>query len=313
LNQFNIFFKKTQSGNIADEYESKLLRDYRSDQEVTKLFYNFSENELSKPQIQIIPESLMSPNVDPKTLTHLLLGADVIKKSYKILTILGVMYICYYFITDKKNNYDLRFVLLLGISLSVLLAFSFLPFLSIDYDLFRTYHQLLVILALPSVLGITVSLNRIKAPYPLMIAVFFFSLYFVLSSRLFYQLIGGYPSSLVLANSGDDYDRYYISKADMLSTEWIGREKGRFTPIHTDSYTRFKLRALTTEDLHITDELTPISIVEQSYVLLSSSNVRNNTAFKNFNNRLIKFIIPTEFINVNKNVVYSNSKSVVFR
>ncbi|GEM_PF-3384846 len=314
VNQFNIFFEKKQDESAVEEYVNILTTNYKNnDVEGNNTYYKFSIAEIEDFSLDTLYQEKMPPFINPQILQPLYIGADLVKKTYKVLTIIGVVFVAYSLIFKKEKKYDTPYLLFLGVAFSLLIAFTSLPLFTVDYDVFRTYHQLLVVLALMPVVGLTLLFSIIKLPFKNFFIVTFFVFYFSLSTGLFYQLFGGYSYSLTLNNKGDDYDRYYIQEGEILSSQWIEKNREQYAPIHTDTYTKQKLRALSTDPLPVYDEITPISITQLGYVFLTQSQMENSAAYKNLNNRLIKHRIPKDFISQKKDKVYSNSKSEIYK
>lgn len=314
VNQFNIFFKKTQEAGVADEYLNKVVREYKlNNVEGNNTFYKFPIPYVNDFKIETLHQELMKPNVPSSYLQPILIGADLVKKTYKVLTIIGVLFVAFSLIVKKEKKYSAVYLMTLGIAFSLLIAFTSLPLFTLDYDVFRTYHQLLIVLALMPVLGLTILLRMLKVPFYHAFVIIFFVFYFSLSTGLFYQLLGGYSYSLTLNNKGDDFDRYYIREGEALSVKWIESNRDEYSPIHTDTYTKQKLRALSIDPLPVYDELTQLSITQMGYVFLTTSNLENGAAYKNLNNRLIKHRIPVEFIAEKKDKIYSNTKSEIYK
>ena len=122
-------------------------------------------------------------------------------------------------------------------------------------------------------------------------------------------LNGGTPLSL--ANSGEDFNRYYFTAPELASSRWLGEaaQPGQF--VYADHYAQLRLFALH-NNLTLTGDVTPLTLNQHAWVYASRTNVIDHTAEVLFDNSLVTYRFPASFLNANYDLVYTNGSSEVF-
>ena len=123
-------------------------------------------------------------------------------------------------------------------------------------------------------------------------------------------LNGGTP--LDLANSGEDFNRYYITAPELASSRWLGEavQPGQF--VYADSYAQLRLFAVNGSNLNLIGDVTPLTLNQHAWVYASRTNVIDHTAEVLFNNSRVTYSFPAGFLNANYDLVYTNGSSEVF-
>jgi len=210
-----------------------------------------------------------------------------------------------------KLDSGLRAMAVVGIvflGLQALLAF-------IDYGLFRLLQQELVFLVIPALLGakqLFAWLRIRRERVWLSIIMGALALSFLVLSGFVSELLGGSVAALPLSNSGFYYDAYYTSNQDISTFAWIKDNYPAGYPINTDSFTRMKLLANT--GITALDGITPDQITRQSYVVLTGINVTEDRVglYYSVNGQLLFYQYPTQFLNSDKNLIYSTNSTRVY-
>jgi hypothetical protein len=194
-----------------------------------------------------------------------------------------------------------------------------LPVLSVQYGLLRAFQQSLMFLGIFTVLG-SIALfawlpsQVLRVAAPILLAV----LFFLSSTGVITQALGGYYPQLNLNNSGTYYDLYYTHAQEIAGIDWLNNlasqtQNGRYFPvdIQADQFMFNKLGNYSS--LEATSDIYPGLIMKNSYVLLGYSNVMQNQATVSYNGNLITYTYPTQFLNQQKNLVYSNGGTEIYR
>ena len=194
-------------------------------------------------------------------------------------------------------------------------AVIFLPFASIGYDTMRTYQQVLIILSLPAVLGSLAIFKFLKKESLKTFTVsIIFIFYFLFISEFIPQLIGGTHSSMQLNNFGSGYDELYVHKSEIKSADWLFKGTGNKDMIYADVRAVNKLYSLTNTDTdRIENSIFPYTIDKRAYIYSSYTNTIKKIAFVSTKGSVISYNFPTEFLNQNKNKIYNNGESEIFR
>lgn len=158
---------------------------------------------------------------------------DIIAKLLQLLVVLGTVVLLLYYRKHPANEKD---IYILSASISFLVAlvlFTFLPQLSIGYDVTRLFQQAMTVLWLPTIFACEALffwLGRYKLAASASLLVL---IYFNLSSFM-PQLTGGYLPKLVLNNSGLYYDYFYTHKSDLIGTQWLASNRIRYMNVFMD-------------------------------------------------------------------------------
>jgi uncharacterized membrane protein len=125
--------------------------------------------------------------------------------------------------------------------------------------------------------------------------------------------IGGSGKSLIFENGGEQFNNFYISNSEVNSLQWINLNANNHQVFYFDRYTQLKvLSTLPTFEETIFKDITPKTIDKDSYVFSGSSNKQGiSTAY--YNGFFLNTYFPTKFLNKNKNKIYNNGGSEIFK
>ena len=191
-----------------------------------------------------------------------------------------------------------------------------LPFSSIDHDLTRIYQQVLIILSLPAVLGCFVIFKFFKKENLETFAVLsVFLFYFLFMSAFIPQIVGGpQDSSRQLNNFGRGYDEFYVHKSEIKSAIWLFKESNNYDKIYIDGRAGSRLWLVTNINTNrIIGSVLPSTMDKKAYVYSSYTNTIKKRAFVTYKGEVINYNFPTEFLNQNKNKIYNNGESELFK
>jgi len=298
LDQFNIFYKKTDVVSLIKEYEESIPSN------LTNTYSNTMYKLYPKYPSGI--KSVFNQSVN----LFIIYFRESLKVLGKIFIILGIFYL---FI--KRKNYNLNFIILNISCFSILAFLLVLPFISIQYDVIRTYQQILILLSIIAIFWAPTIFKRIpKINSEIFISIFLI-FYFLALSGVFYQISGGTGASMRLNNIGFEYGSYYVHQTEEKSGIWMSSYIGKNVIINADggANTRIRLIASSFPSFSIVKEVHPKKIVKNSYVYLTYQNKIEGLSFKSYNGKSFSFNFPTEFLNDNKNKIYNNGGSEIFK
>lgn len=307
--QWNFFHKRPDEIFLLQNYIGELTAEYKKIPHINT--YNQEENKKYKSGVVYSDPLPLILNLDSTYKIYIF--GEIIKKLVKIFIVVGVFYLIFY--KFKKKEIDMEYILLAIGSLFILTAVMILPFASIEYDLMRTYQQVLILLSLPSVLGGLVIFNFLKKEslkiYALLIV---FLLYFSFLSGFIPQITGGVDPFLQLNNSGSSYDEFYVHEAEIKSSNWLFENRAKDEIIYADKRASYKLWFSNNVDINkIIENVFPSVIDKNAYVYSSYTNTLESRAFAYFKGEIISYNFPTEFLNQNKNLIYNNGESEIFK
>jgi len=228
----------------------------------------------------------------------------------RFLLLFGILlYLIFY--KRSYTKHPLFFILGLVV-FSLFCLLMLLPFASMSYNLDRLYCQMLILLSPMSMLGI-VNLFK-KKNYSVLICTIFISLLLLNSIWFFFSLAGGNNLSMNLENGGSDYDMLYVSSSEISSGNWL-INVNLAKNIIADSYAKYKLYEIppTINVYHLQTNILPTTINKENYVYSSMSNTIQEITFKYYGRGLLTYNFPTKFLNENKNKIYCNGGSEIFK
>jgi uncharacterized membrane protein len=266
----------------------------------------------------------LPPTPVGRVLSRFGIAADVFNRtmrqgSARLLQILIGIGVVAYCLTQRRRG-DGRSLDLIGLgvaNLVVVASLVVLPVLSVEYGLLRAFQQALIVLDVFLVVGtmalVPARLSRWRVP----LATFLALVFFASSTGVLTQAVGSYEPQLHLNNAGRYYDIYYLHEEEVAAMEWLDRNTtaGQHgdvqSEIQSDRYNSTKLGSL--QQLSTLNDIFPSLVRRDAYVFLGYSNVRDETSTFPFQGDLITYRYPTEFLDNNKDLVYSNGSSRVYR
>ncbi len=192
-----------------------------------------------------------------------------------------------------------------------------LPVLSVQYGLLRAFQQSLMLLGVFTVLGSLalfawLPTRLLKLGLPVLLAI----LFFLSSTGVITQALGGYSAQLNLNNSGTYYDIYYTHAQEIAGVDWLDRtaHASHTKPapeVQADQYMFNKL--MNYSDIDATNNIFPSLIRQGTYVILGYSNVTKRQSTVAYNGDLITYSYPTALLDQQKNLLYSNGATEIYR
>ena len=189
------------------------------------------------------------------------------------------------------------------------------PFLSEAYGLLRAFQQALMLLGMYLVAGtfavarIFRRWRRVSLAIPVVIALGFF----LSSTGVLSELLGGYPAQLHLHNSGTYYGEYYMHEQELTADNWLVENvvhKDPHASVQTDLDTAIRLDSVT--GYQAQNDITPAQIETYSYVLLGYNDTVNRQTFVSFDGNTIAYKYPVQFLDNNKSLIYNNGSAEIY-
>ena len=315
-------FKKLDPVKELQDYQAKFV-DSKRQQDAAAYYpttsyaaYDIAVSDTGQLPLTSLGQKLSQVGFNIKSFNFTL--RQGIAKILQLLMVVGFVYILFRHDYIKKLDTDL---LALSFGSIVFVALQVvLPVLSVEYGLLRAFQQTLIILGLFVMLG-SVALfslvpgKRLKVFLPMLAAV----LFFVSSTGLITQGLGGYTAQLHLNNQGPYYDNYYLHKTEVAGITWLDSVVGSKasnaaevqSEVQTDRYSLNKVDSLS--GIGAGNDIFPGLIRRNSYVYVGYTNVHKQEASLYYNGNQITYTYPLLFLDQNKNLVYSTSGSRVYR
>ena len=228
----------------------------------------------------------------------------------KIVMIIGALYML---LLSLKGDIDIENGLLVIIGGSLFLLLILLPVISQDYNLERLYQQLLVVLSVAIVLGaqaFSLRLKKIFLPLILIVVLGYLICNSGLANQLAFRV-----SNVNLDNGGATYDGTYTTNGEVDSLLWLSsRSSNLQSPINFDRYSILNAAAYTDiPGYQLRQGSFPSQFLINGYVYASSTNFNKGLTYDIDGNLVIAYNYPTAFLNDNKNIIYSDKDSAIFK
>lgn len=301
---------KVSDAEFLDNYMEKLIS--KSKNESVQDFYdpsiiaNFKPEVVPNEILPLTPIGSVLKNVGLNIFQINYNSRQFLAKFIQILTVLGVGGMLFF---RSKNKYDLEYVIASFVCILMIALMILLPGVSVSYGLLRLFQQTLILLGLPVALGsllIFVKIRKVNSLYLVAIVSVFF---FLGLSGFISEVTGGYYPQLNLRNKGIYYDAYYVHENEVASIKWLSHSMIENFTVQADPITRDKLLAY--GNIFTLTGNFPQIIRESAYVYAGYFNTFGNTVVSADRSLIIKF--PIEFLDNNKDLVYNNGLSKIYK
>ena len=138
-----------------------------------------------------------------------------------------------------------------------------------------------------------------------------FIYYFLTYAGVTSQISGG-TLNMNLNNAGEEYERFYIQEGEKDSAVWLSKSALPDSVIFADWYGWLRLQAFTKISRGIMTELYPGIMDVNGYVYATFANEVKGNARVIYGKSMV-YNFPNEFLNSNKNLVYSNKSSAIYK
>lgn len=134
---------------------------------------------------------------------------------------------------------------------------------------------------------------------------------FISGSGLAGAALGG-GTATNLANSGEDYERFYMTTPELAAAQWVGAVVPPGQLVYADRYAQLPLIAMTGIGRGLMLDVTPMTLDQHAWVYASTTNVVDGRGRAQFNGDDVVYEFPSRFLRDNYNLVYTDGSSEVF-
>jgi uncharacterized membrane protein len=314
-------WKKLDKYEVVKGYQKNVVDPARKNSEADT-FYDTSV--YGAYDASVIDDSLMPLTaLGQKLASH---GFDVVSFNYffrqgsakmlQILIVVGFLFVVGSNKFTTKPINDEYFLLVIG-SLILVLSQIILPVLSIEYGLLRAFQQSLIFLGIFIVIGSYALMSKFGSTIQSVFAGALAIIFFLSSTGVFTQILGGYPPQLHLNNDGLYYDIYYLHSTEIEGIQWLQsnlNESGEHeyqSEVQTDRYSSLKAESII--ETSTANDIYPALIRKNSYVYLGYTNVQKHQSTISYNGNLISYMYPLQFLDDTKDLIYDNGGAKVFK
>ncbi len=267
----------------------------------------YTKQEYENYPISEYKQKSLTPILSTSFNLYIIQGLQLLKTISKLLIVVGVLFLIG---LKSKRTYDIEFIYFIFLSLLLVAGILIHPTLSLSYNVSRLLIQVLIFLSVTAVIGgislIFFSTDRIKN----ILFATFLSLVFLSHTGYFSQLLGGSPF-LHLNNIGNDYDKFYIHDSEVSSAKWLGSNRSFKDSVFSDDTSSLRLKYVL--NMNSNQVIIPSLIYRNSYVYARYANIVEGRAETNYEGKELILNFPREFLEDNKDLIYSNGKSNIYR
>ncbi len=220
-------------------------------------------------------------------------------------------------IVRRFNYYHIKFgtefLLGIGLSLTLLVMFVMLPYISIAYDASRLFFQVLIFLAPVFIIGCIAFAKLIKKPkWDLVVILVLLISLFMCTSYLQYHFYGS-PYSATIDKDGVIRGEYYVYDSELTGTYWLKNNRLNNLTIYSDGRenSRFNLADLRGSNINSTF-FQWNKTVNSGYIYLGYLNIKKKEVLEIFND--ISMSDMKNYFNIlkGKDVIYDSGGSQIW-
>jgi uncharacterized membrane protein len=217
-----------------------------------------------------------------------------------------------------KKPLETEYVLIAVAGIFSIVLQILLPVLSQEYGLLRAFQQALMFLGIFIVMGSIAVVFYLKKERSATIFAGTVALIFFLSSTgVFTQLLGGYDPQMHLNNAGTYYDLYYLHAGEIAASNWLSVriDVSSGDELQSQSKASFYAvqKATSIIDTGPLNDIYPGLIRKHAYVYLNFENIRKQLSTVSYNGTDITYLYPITFLDDTKDLIYDNSEARIYR
>jgi uncharacterized membrane protein len=214
----------------------------------------------------------------------------------------------------RKAGQDFFFLSVAGVVMVG--AVTVLPGLSVSYGLLRALQQALFLIAPILVIGSFVAFKWFGSLWAARVATWVALLFLIFTVGVMPQVLGGAPAQLNLNNSGVYFNDYYAHPEEIGALQWLGGQPETLPGgVQAEPFTDlffFKAQNDVDGRQYVTD-IFPTLVRKSTWVVLGYSTVHTGIATAFVNGDLVPYRYPMGFLRQNKDLVYNNGGTVIYK
>jgi uncharacterized membrane protein len=252
----------------------------------------------------------------PSTIARgLTLLGQVLSKLTRVFLAIGLALFAYRFIRGRRAEHEFN-VLAISSAVTIVLIII-VPYASIDYDIGRTSQQLLMLLALPTVVGAFASMRFVTRDkfagytYGAMATGFVIATFLFISSFIA-QLTGGQQPSMALNNSGVQY-QIAVKNGETAGATWLAANHDTTSRIYSGYFGRNRLWTAGIPRSSLYNDILPWTIDKHAYVYASYSEVAQHQGTTYYNGSFVTYDYPSDLLQARKDIIYSNNQARIYK
>lgn len=204
-------------------------------------------------------------------------------------------------------------VLSLGFAIAMIILTS-VPAISLFYPIGRLDQQTLFLIGFPTLLSISWLLRFIPYKTRMLLITVLFVTYFLSTTGFISQLVGGQEPQIFLNNSGRYYNEIYLHSSETASIHWLYANNKEQSPVFADIGSSEKIIAYSNQKyLSTYTQVFPSVLDKNGYVYANYANTLYGIGIVNINDTRMEYNFPGKFLSDQKNLIYSNYNTKIYR
>jgi uncharacterized membrane protein len=134
---------------------------------------------------------------------------------------------------------------------------------------------------------------------------------FAVGNGLVGATLGG-GTATNLANSGGDFEQFYVTAPELASASWLGPQVQPGQLVYADEYGQLPLVSMTGISSGLLLDVTPQTLNDHAWVYATPTNVIDGRARATYDGHSVSYVFPTRFLQANYDLVYTNGSSEVY-
>ena len=225
-----------------------------------------------------------------------------------LFSLIGI-FVLWLLFMRRKRYISLEFVAICCAAYILILLVLFIPYLQENYNITRLYLQLFAILTIPAMAAFWFMVRYSKTFGPALISIVV-ALILLLLTGFLGQFTGG-SLQIITTQPNGTFDTFYVYDNEEYAAKWLNKNREKTVPVFADTIADLRLQSYSNIDAHL--ELFPATIPRKSYVYLIDVNTKREHSYYPFNNSTLSYNTPIQFLNNNKNLIYSAGGLEIFR
>ena len=296
LNDLRNYVKET-----ADYYALK--------QQNTNLY---SGSAVSQYSIQDIPPDSIS-QISSRSSIAFYVVLEFSKKIIKIFLLVGLLYFVILIVKSNYSTFPIEYLVMSIVFIFLSSLLILIPNISADYNFIRLYQQALMILALPTIIGGTILFRKIFDTHSIFIICIIVTVIFMNSSGFSTQILGGSNPLLQLNNFGTRYEKDLTHDGEIYGARWLSLNKSGDSYLYADEIASMRLETYGGfVHNNLRSDVIPQAMDEKAYVYLNYQNTLGRE-YRTYRGWDLRFNYPNKFLDENKDLIYSNGYSEIYK
>jgi uncharacterized membrane protein len=259
----------------------------------------------------IIDKDVLPLHASPQVANIVYGAGSWIIKIIKVLILMGFVATV---ILYRKKLFSTEYMAIsMGFAIMLILLTS-VPALSLFYPIGRLDQQTFYLIALPTILSASWLLRFIPYQVRMVLITVLFIIYSLFTTTFIPQVVGGQDPEITLNNSGLYYNEIYLHSGEIASIHWLEIHDKEQVPIFADGGSEEKMNgysSLKPTDVYM--EVVPSLIDQNAYVYTNYANTLYGIGIIDPKDTRMEYNFPMDFLNQNKNLIYNNHYTRVYK